>query len=105
MPLHFYDQIKKQHMINPFLELDKKIEKNNILLNKLIDLVQSKNTTATKIEPEEVFLTTAEVMAKYKIKSATTLWSWEKKGKLQPERMGKNRLFPESKIKQLLNVK
>lgn len=50
-------------------------------------------------------LTREEAMAKFNIKSATTLWNWERKGLLTPIKVGNKKYYATSEIDKLLKGK
>lgn len=92
-------------MDNPFLLIEKKLTKQEVMLQEVIKLLNNKTPASAPAEPSDNYLDISEVMEKFKIKSATTVWRWQKEGKLQFAKVGRKRLFSESQIKSLMNKK
>ena len=92
-------------MQNPFLEIEKKLTKQEVMLQQVITLLNNKPATSAPAEASENYLDITEIMQKFNIKSATTVWRWQKEGKLQYAKVGRKRLFAESQFNALMNKK
>jgi len=79
-------------MSNPFLELSQQIAELKDMLQQVIS-----QSTQNSQSPEDAVLSREEVMQYLQI-SASTLWRWEKHGKIHSVGIGSKRYFKKSEI-------
>lgn len=74
------------------------------LRTEIAELKQMVRLLIDRVNPEQVYLTTEEVCAKYKV-SASTLFAWKRSGILSPVQMGRVLRWSEEDIKSKFSPK